>query len=186
MVSCFSRGLRGGDAHAAAPSEDEILASLWNLARLGRSERYSNLRLRFDATTVAAARAEVESLLTCTEPSTAPQVLNPLIIEPSGRIVPLVFGMPRSLELGQLGDGSLETLTRQWYSERLGGFVALCRRALDAVASMAPDRLINWPALVRACAEEQQQERGALRLASIATRVASRGDSPSTSWRRDN
>ena len=140
----------------AAPSMSELLMSLWNLARLGRCEPYAGVKLRFDATTVAAIRAEVEGLFTCTGPECAPQVLSPLIIEPSGRIVPLVYGMPQSLELGRLGDGDLQALVRRWFSERLGGFTALCRQALATLASMPPHQLVNWPALVHACAEEQR------------------------------
>ena len=61
-------------------------------------------------------------------------VVSPLVIEPSGDVVPLRYGFARAFALGNLLDAPLGELARVWLAGRARSFVALSREALAAAA----------------------------------------------------
>jgi MoaA/NifB/PqqE/SkfB family radical SAM enzyme len=60
-----------------------------------------------------------------------------LVIEASGRVVPLAHGFDRRLALGDLHQAPLSQLAAAWHEHRASAFAALCRRAFEALT--APD-----------------------------------------------
>lgn len=64
-------------------------------------------------------------------------VVSPLVIEPSGDVVPLRYGFSRAFAIGNIHDAPLEQLARGWLGAHARSFVALARGALAAAAREA-------------------------------------------------
>jgi MoaA/NifB/PqqE/SkfB family radical SAM enzyme len=61
-------------------------------------------------------------------------VVSPLVIEPTGDVVPLRYGFARRFAIGNIHDAPLGDLARVWLAEPARSFVALARGALAAAA----------------------------------------------------
>jgi MoaA/NifB/PqqE/SkfB family radical SAM enzyme len=78
-------------------------------------------------------------------------LVQPLVIEADGLVVPLEYGFPRRLALGNLHDAPLASLAERWQRERYAEFRHLCRTAytsvVEAPSGAAP--LTSWSDAVR-------------------------------------
>jgi len=72
------------------------------------------------------------------------ELVSPLVIETTGRVVPLQFGFASALELGNLHDAPLGELATRWRQAVLPVFSDVCKAAF-ADATMPTDLpLTNW------------------------------------------
>jgi hypothetical protein len=60
--------------------------------------------------------------------------VSPLVVEPTGAVVPLRYGFSRAFAIGNLYNAPLETLARTWLGLGARSFLALARGALAAAA----------------------------------------------------
>lgn len=78
-------------------------------------------------------------------------LVQPLVIEADGEVVPLEYGFPRHLSLGNLHDAPLPALAARWRRERMPAFRRLCRAAfasiVEAPRTAAP--LTSWGEALR-------------------------------------
>jgi hypothetical protein len=58
-----------------------------------------------------------------------------LVVEASGRVVPMSHGFPARHELGNLRDAPLLELASTWHRSRAAGFAAACARAHAELSS---------------------------------------------------
>lgn len=61
-------------------------------------------------------------------------VASPLVIEPTGDVLPLRYGFSRAFAIGNLHEAPLERLARAWLAGRARSFLALARDALASAA----------------------------------------------------
>lgn len=57
------------------------------------------------------------------------QVVEPLVIEADGSVVPLQYGINRAYKIGNLYDNNLSALGAQWKKEGMASFHLLCKKA---------------------------------------------------------
>jgi MoaA/NifB/PqqE/SkfB family radical SAM enzyme len=78
-------------------------------------------------------------------------LVQPLVIEADGEVVPLEYGFPRHLSLGNLHDAPLPALAERWRRERQPAFRRLCRAAFAAVveAPRTAAPLTSWGEALR-------------------------------------
>jgi len=78
-------------------------------------------------------------------------LVQPLVIEADGEVVPLEYGFPRHLSLGNLHDAALPVLAERWRRERQGAFRRLCRAAFASVVEAPPTAppLTSWGEALR-------------------------------------
>ncbi len=78
-------------------------------------------------------------------------LVQPLVIEADGELVPLEYGFPRHLSLGNLHEAPLPALAERWRRERQPAFRRLCRAAfasvVEAPRTAAP--LTSWGEALR-------------------------------------
>ncbi len=82
-------------------------------------------------------------------------LVQPLVIEADGEVVPLEYGFPRHLSLGNLHDAPLPALAERWRRERQPAFRRLCRAAFASVveAPRATAPLTSWGQALRRAEE---------------------------------
>ena len=88
------------------------------------------------------------------------QLASPLVIEPDGVVVPLVYGFDRHFALGNLHQGRLADFADTWRRTRAHAFRTLCRRVLaHATAPEAGEQpFFNWYETMRGAAVQGPTE----------------------------
>jgi MoaA/NifB/PqqE/SkfB family radical SAM enzyme len=78
-------------------------------------------------------------------------LVQPLVIEADGEVVPLEYGFPRHLSLGNLHAAPLPALAERWRRERQPAFRRLCRAAFasDVEAPRGAAPLTSWGEALR-------------------------------------
>jgi MoaA/NifB/PqqE/SkfB family radical SAM enzyme len=71
-------------------------------------------------------------------------LVNPLVVEADGTVVPVQHGFDRRFALGDLRAASLADLAERWRRHRYAEFRALCRRAWQGVVESPDCQLVNW------------------------------------------
>jgi MoaA/NifB/PqqE/SkfB family radical SAM enzyme len=67
-----------------------------------------------------------------------------LVLEASGRVVPLAHGFDRRLELGNLHQAPLSELAAAWHEQRAPAFADVCRRAFDVLTRPDAPPVTYW------------------------------------------
>ncbi len=76
-------------------------------------------------------------------------LVSPLVVEADGTVVPLEYGISRSLALGSLFEDRLPRLAERWRRETLPTFRHVCRSAYQGVIEREDVPLANWYEAVR-------------------------------------
>ena len=71
-------------------------------------------------------------------------LVNPLVVEADGTVVPIQHGFDRRFAFGNLRETSLEVLAERWRHHRYSEFRALCQRAWLSVVESTDCQLVNW------------------------------------------
>lgn len=84
-------------------------------------------------------------------PRNAPlaQCVTPLVVEATGEVVPLGYGLGRQYALGCLIDAPLRDLAARWLAEGYRQFCELCRRLYDEACQPSQLPFLNWYELVQ-------------------------------------
>ncbi len=148
-----------GRASELLPGEcpDDEEGSWTLLVAASLQERYrGRLHVKLDLVSRRALADRAPSFCAADEAGDAAaapfaELVQPLVIEADGEVVPLEYGCPRRLSLGNLRDAPLSVLADRWRRERYPEFRGLCRAALasvvEAPAGAAP--LTNWSDALR-------------------------------------
>ncbi|MGH9244270.1 MAG: radical SAM protein [Acidimicrobiales bacterium] len=70
--------------------------------------------------------------------------VRPLVVEATGRVVPLAYGVDDRLALGNLHDAPLSELAGQWHAEQAPRFASLCARAFEALTRPVAPAVTYW------------------------------------------
>lgn len=123
----------------AGEASDDLPSRLAYLARLLASS--SDLRIQVDV----LARESVERLAgEQSEEASLAHFLNPLVVEPDGRIVPWTFGMPDNLRVGSVSDGPLSKLLDRYAQSGMRAARQYEREVADRVLAQAEWPFVNW------------------------------------------
>lgn len=79
--------------------------------------------------------------------------LQTLVVEASGRVVPLTHGFPAALALGDLRGARLGQMATWWSANRAWWFSSLLRQAYDELTSPTAAPVVSWYEAVTAIAE---------------------------------
>jgi MoaA/NifB/PqqE/SkfB family radical SAM enzyme len=90
------------------------------------------------------------------------ELVSPLVIEDDGTVVPLRYGFPRSLALGNLYQRNLSEMAREWMRRRSGAYCDLYRDVLGRVRT-SRSRFFNMYAMLA----EEAAARNPLNLVAI-------------------
>lgn len=87
-------------------------------------------------------------------PTDAPlaELLEPLIVEPDGAVVPFQYGFPRRHALGSLHDKPLATMAARWKRTGREALTDVRRRAHDAALGATDAPVANWYEAMRLAA----------------------------------
>ena len=161
------------------PDDLELSYAFLEVARLQRLHR-DKLVLQYDVSDrPLVAREPCRAfLIPHVEPDLAAAIplahlLNSLVLQEDGWIVPLQHGFSRRFAVGRLGEGSFRQSAAHWKRNILPQFLSLARRTWDAVGP-APDHLpfTNWYSAIttrshaRAARAKQPAPTAAPRVAS--------------------
>ncbi len=152
-----------GEARAelsgAVPDQGELVAAAWLMGRLSEAEASRGVRLRLDAIDLASILAEPARVNA--EPAPAPdpaaplaELLDAVVVEPDGVVVPLCYGFSRALGLGDLRREGFDGLARRWIARCWPTYTALCRQTLDDLRRSG-EVMVNWTERLREAAARQ-------------------------------
>lgn len=71
-------------------------------------------------------------------------IVNPLVIEPDGTVVPLQYGLSRQYALGNLHAAPLRALATAWRQDGYHQFRAMCQRAFMQATTPTSLPIVNW------------------------------------------
>jgi len=91
------------------------------------------------------------------------ELVSPLIVEPSGDVVPIRYGFPRAYALGNLHEAPLLSLAPRWQERRLSAFQDLCRGVYRDMSGPAAPMFDNWHARLAEAAESEARGGRAVR-----------------------
>ncbi|WP_198372375.1 radical SAM protein [Roseomonas rosulenta] len=129
---------------------DELVANAAYLAFMRLQDRVGErIALQLDLAHRDLIRAEPWRVYADAEPVPGDlplaALVDTLVVETDGLVVPLQYGFPRAHALGRLGDAPLAALGARWRNEGYGGFRAHCRRVFEE-SLLDPEALpaFNW------------------------------------------
>lgn len=137
---------RGKALWGSVPDAVEGAHALLEVERL-RAAVHGRIRLHVDLASKPTLQAfALASRETDAEAMQMPlgQLLSPLVVEPDGRCVPLEYGFPDRLALGNVIHSRLRDLAEVWKSAKLADFQALCRDVLARLGSREGALVANW------------------------------------------
>lgn len=76
------------------------------------------------------------------------EVVSPLVVEASGVVVPIEYGLGSRYALGNLHEAGLRELAYRWRRESYPEFRRLCQAAFDEATAAAPLPFVNWYAIL--------------------------------------
>jgi hypothetical protein len=120
----------------AAPDETALKAYL--VAERLRQIWRGRLPIDIDVVDLLPCACDAGAPASCAPGAAAgdlPSVASPLVIEPTGLVVPMRYGFPRAFAIGNLHDAPLDVLADAWLVRHGRAFSALARAALAAAAS---------------------------------------------------
>lgn len=134
----------------SAPDDRERFFG-WTEALAAQAMVGERLRVQLDLATVSALGAERHLRNADLPPSQwqrpLAELCAPLVLEPDGVLVPLTYGFPRHLAVGDVTREDLPEAATRWRS-RYGDFTAHCARAYGA--AQRAGGLVNWFEVVSA------------------------------------
>jgi MoaA/NifB/PqqE/SkfB family radical SAM enzyme len=123
----------------AGQASDDLPSRLAYLARLLAPS--SDLRIQVDV----LPRESVERLAgERPDQSSLAHFLNPLVVEPDGRIVPWTFGMPGELCVGSVNDGPFAELLDRYATNGVKAARQYERQVADRVLTQTEWPFVNW------------------------------------------
>jgi MoaA/NifB/PqqE/SkfB family radical SAM enzyme len=138
---------RGTQLDGSVPDEVEGSYALLEAARI-QAALHGSLRVHVDLLPRVALAASPERLLASDAPTPIrprlADLVTPLVVEPDGACVPLEYGFPRALGLGNVRDESLEVLAERWLRDRYPAFREVCRRAHARASAPGAASVVNW------------------------------------------
>lgn len=154
-----AEGEARGELAGAVPDEGELVAAAWLMGRLSEEQGTRGVRPRLDAIDLASILAEPTRV--DAEPALAPdpstplaELLDAVVVEPDGVVVPLCYGFPRALALGDLRLEGLHGLAPRWIERCWPHYTALCRQTLDDLRRSG-EVMVNWTERLRDAAARE-------------------------------
>jgi MoaA/NifB/PqqE/SkfB family radical SAM enzyme len=131
----------------SVPDGQENACALVEAARI-RDAYAGRIQVQLDLATRPALLGHPEKVFACDgDPCgelTPADLLSPLVLEPSGLVVPMEFGFPRAWALGNIHDRPLRDLATAWIEARYPAFRSLCRQVYDSLMHEPETSIVNW------------------------------------------
>ena len=130
------------------PDQLELAVALAEVARVAEDRR-GVLAVRLDAVPRDEILDDPDRFAPPAELFTAPDipfasVVNPLVMEASGRVSPLRYGFPSAWALGYLGNVGLYELAAAWRARQGPRFAKLLTGVVDACGEPRRPAVLNW------------------------------------------
>jgi MoaA/NifB/PqqE/SkfB family radical SAM enzyme len=130
------------------PDGIELSATVLEVARL-RQKYGSRMLVQWDCFDRAALAEDPASYYAAggqgRESEPLADLVNPLVVEPDGVVVPVEYGFPRGFALGSLFQDSLEVMAGRWKAEVYPAFLRHCESVYADVLGRAEEgRFFNW------------------------------------------
>jgi MoaA/NifB/PqqE/SkfB family radical SAM enzyme len=85
-------------------------------------------------------------------------VLSPLVLETSGMVVPLQYGLSHQFAIGNIYEARLASLADAWLKHRLSQFQNLCAKALESISTQTDTKVLNLYDLIGQAAQQTVAE----------------------------
>jgi MoaA/NifB/PqqE/SkfB family radical SAM enzyme len=133
---------------SSRPDGIELSATVLEVARL-RSKYESKLLVQWDCFDRMALAGDPVSYYAAGEQRQAAEpladLINPLVVEPDGVVVPVEYGFPRAFALGSLFEEPLEVMAQRWKADVYPSFLRHCESVYaDVLGRSEEGRFFNW------------------------------------------
>jgi len=131
--------------------EPDSLEVKWALAEVLRMQARFGRRLALHLDAVATSCVGWMDVSSRSLHGPLSDVVEPLVLEADGTVVPMEHGFPRTFALGNVHDGRLPELAAAWREHRGADWLAIHGRVAENCAA-ANTTLVNWPYQLAAAA----------------------------------